>query len=299
MQLELNMILTPKAELHEIIPQITVHAFDLDDTSLNPNGQLPTQTARVWRELYEQGYTIVIQTGRPWLRVRPIIEDHALSEIVHAAICSNGVKIICPERHTYRRRLVLPREATAAVVDYARSFDLCLMTIGYDPQDPMRKIRKAERNLESLGLDFLRFIDLAPPPLVDDLLTTPENPSRILLFPHESQSLRHIEALRAAYPHLIDHPMPHYSPLHCFEVLPVGATKRDALGQLLHELGYSHSQVAAYGDSHNDREALECAGLPVVAIGRKTPNEIRRLARLTFPYNDGRGLPNFLREFFL
>lgn len=83
------------------------------------------------------------------------------------------------------------------------------------------------------------------------------------------------------------------------EVLPRGATKAHAILKIASELDIAPAQMIACGDSNNDQEMLELAGIPVVSRHPHTTREhILALAKLTFEWDDGRGLPRFLTQYF-
>ena len=81
------------------------------------------------------------------------------------------------------------------------------------------------------------------------------------------------------------------------EVLPVGASKGEAVARLLRDLGIRPEEVVALGDGENDVELLELAGVGV-AMGNASPAAVRA-AQHQVAANDADGWAEAVDRFVL
>lgn len=77
------------------LKNIKVVVSDLDGTLLNPQHRISDYTKSIFQELHNQGYLIVIATGRHHLDAMAIIEK---LEIPVYLVSSNGARVHSPER---------------------------------------------------------------------------------------------------------------------------------------------------------------------------------------------------------
>ncbi|MCB0669350.1 MAG: HAD hydrolase family protein [Saprospiraceae bacterium] len=77
-------------------------------------------------------------------------------------------------------------------------------------------------------------------------------------------------------------------------IIPPGASKGTGLMVALHELGYSHHNVVAFGDAENDRSLFEQAEVALAV--ENADASIKKLADIELEEPDGEGVANFMRK---
>lgn len=80
-----------------------------------------------------------------------------------------------------------------------------------------------------------------------------------------------------------------------FEVMPKGVNKGVALRELAHVMGISMSEVMAIGDSDNDSDMLQIAGMPVAM--QNGDDAVKHLAKFVTDTNDNDGVAKAIYRF--
>jgi len=258
-------------------------AIDVDGTLVGADG-LPSQRVKeVIARLREDGVTVVLATGRPFLVV-----DRTSESVggVDYLICSNGALTVRQTDGVVLRNLWLDDGIPEFVI---RKLRMILPGVGFALE--FQKGAKAEEGLRKR----------LPPSIplgrsVEDVLTLiPERgPVRKVLVFHDlyDDDLRPLVALtqevvgnRATVTH---------SGQPYAEVGPLGLHKAIALGALCADLNVAQADVVAFGDDVNDAEMLEWAGTGV-AVANAVP-EALAAADITTAANTDDGVALFLEE---
>ena len=224
--------------------------FDLDGTlardSLPP---LPEDTAAI-RRVRSLGHRVFLCTGRSMGFLYPAVLDIGFDGIVAGA----GAHIVVGDKLLYRRRVT--REQMLPLFDYYYSRSTLFVLEcesdkfygngGYPVQAPTAYQQVAERQ-----------------PPVEWFENHPVTKLTVI-GRLEEEAVRRMEGLR-----IIRHP--DYA-----EMLPAGCSKADGMRRVLEEIGIPQQDSIAFGDSSNDLDMLEWAGLGI-AMGDAI-EEVRAVA---------------------
>lgn len=245
-------------------------ALDLDGTLLRSDKTVSLRSQRALAALRRRGVWVVICTGRPPRSAKAIAEQLGLASCV---IVYGGAAIFDFERNTALVRFDMTAHAARGVLHAIRAAFPRVM----------------------LGLETHHgfYLDSAYYARRDDGITPDGVHDDVGTFIHDTvtkvlirDGLHDARSLARALADL---------PVHCtwslydlLEVTAENVSKRRALQHLSEQLGIPASQVATFGDEHNDREMLAWAGQGV-AMGNAHP-DIKALADLITGSNDEDGV---------
>ncbi len=248
-------------------------ALDLDGTLLTSVKTITPRAKEVIGRLEQRGVRTILCTGRPPRTARTFARELKLTNL---AIVYNGGAVYDFDADTALHRFDMSAEvALAALERMQRAYSGIMCGIethhGWYIDEAHAKVRGL--TTEPTGVGNVRGF-------VQDAVTK-------LLFRHPRETA---EALSAS---LHDHPV------HCtwslpglLEVTARGVTKRRALEWVAHDMGVDASQVAAFGDEHNDKEMLEWAGKSVAMAN--AADEVKACAGQVTLSNDEDGVAEVL-----
>ncbi len=224
--------------------------FDLDGTlACNNQPPLPEDMAAV-RRVRALGNRVFLCTGRSMGFLYPAVLDIGFDGIVAGA----GAHIVVGDKLLYRRRVT--REQMLPLFDYYYDRPTLFVLEGETGQyygnggcsiqapagyQPVRERQPSPEWFDAHPITKLTVIGGL-----------------------DEEALRRMEGLR-----VIRHP--HYA-----EMVPAGCSKSDGMRRVLEEIGIPREDSIAFGDSPNDLDMLEWAGLGV-AMGNAIP-EVQAVA---------------------
>ena len=248
-------------------------ALDLDGTLLTSAKTITPRAKAVIGRLEGRGVRTILCTGRPPRTARTFARELKLTNL---AIVYNGGAVVDFDKDEALHRFDMPTKvALAALEEMQRAYPGIMCGIETHHGWYVDEAHAHARGLttEPTGVGNIRGF-------VRDAVTK-------LLFRHPTKSA---EALSKS---LHDHPV------HCtwslpglLEVTAKGVTKRRALEWVANDLGIDASQVAAFGDEHNDKEMLAWAGRSVAMAN--AADEIKACAGQVTLSNDEDGVAEVL-----
>jgi len=247
---------------------------DVDGTLLNSKQALTQPTERAVREAAAAGVLTVVATGKtrgPWSKeVLP-----RLGAPMPGIFCQGLLVYDADGEVIYSNPL--PDELAAEGIDFAKSRGVSLVAFCKD-----RILCEARDEQTDRVLDFGEPAPEAVGPM-KAVLGKVQMHKLILLGGPEIDELRpeaeaHF-AGRAALTTAIG---------GMLEILPLGASKGQAMGWLLNHMGVDAADVVAFGDGENDIEMLQAAGLGV-AMGQ-AGEKVSEVADATTLSNDEDGV---------
>jgi Cof subfamily protein (haloacid dehalogenase superfamily) len=254
-------------------------AFDLDDTLLQPSGELSTRSRDALTALHERGVIIALASGRMLPTMLPVAEALPFSP---AIVSYNGgqVNLTSDTPPLYHRPV--PAAMAARVLDYALErqlhlhfyYDNRLFTTDIDDWKARIYREQTGAHLE-YEPDFNRFRGLEPtkmiivdePQMVEDMMAECS-----AMFGDEVTVTRS-------------------KPIY-LEFLHPGVNKGAGFEALCRRLEVPLQQTAAFGDSFNDIEMLQLAG-ESIAVENAIP-EVKAVATRICPSNAEDGVAQVL-----
>ena len=266
-------------------------AKDLDKSSLAANGCLPMETREAAHKVHAQGTKLVVATGRPWRRVKQLIEGLP----IHAAICNNGITIVDPATQEFIAWSQFERDITNQIVQFARKRELGILMMRYPRRgEAMRKDTFFEGPIDDRIRDLLTGFIHVEPIMTKDILSLPYLPCRLGLFPATEQAQEIYAELKLLlgedYWVLL-----YQSPAWMIEILPRHANKWWRLAQIAEKLGVEHHRILSFGDDVNDERMLQMTH--GVAM-HHAPEAVRLVAKEVVDYEDGLGVARALHRHF-
>jgi len=253
------------------MPEIRLITIDLDHTLLDAERRISERNRAALREAADRGVTVAIATGR----THESAEVYARDLGIDAPIISyNGAMIRKPGDPEPMRHLRLDADVAAEIVETLVHEMIDFLYFLDDRVYAAKFDRWARRYLERTGDraviagDMRRFAGSRPTKIL--MLGTPEQTrERLARF-----SERYGDRVYCTIS------LPEY-----MEILDPGATKATALRWLADHLGIPMEQTMALGDSLNDLEMVQAAGLGVFMP--RADEDLRRQADFVPSDQDG------------
>ena len=264
--------------------EIKVIISDLDGTLLNPNHEIGTYTKSVFQELYQQGYLIVIATGRHHLDAMPIVDTLGFPTYL---VTSNGARIHAPNRELLYAKNI-DSDAIKAVLSVERSAEITTVLF----KEEVWQTSKDNPKINS----FQTKMNYAPEIVDFDLL---EDYSGIkLFFTHDRHSVL-VELRDRIVTKYSHHFNPAFSLPHCLEFMHKSVDKSFAIQAILEKENYTLQQAISFGDGYNDEEMLKATAKGLL-MGNAPESLKTKLSHLeTIEPNSEDGVAKYLELNFL
>ena len=220
---------------------------DLDGTLFNEKSKISPYTADILRKATEQGYKIIIASGRHHADVNYIIQDFL--KIPAYGISANGSSVISPEgemviKHRMREDLVkklvtleVPKDVYIHLYKGEKWF--C------NSYDEGSVVHQAMSGFMFEVVDYNDFNDFS-------------DCSKICFIARSEEGIKYMER---TVNQMKDPDLSFFFTMaRCFEAMDIKADKALALSAVLQKEGISKGNVFAFGDGMNDKEMLSLAG---------------------------------------
>ncbi|MCL6635607.1 MAG: Cof-type HAD-IIB family hydrolase [Peptococcaceae bacterium] len=258
-------------------------AVDLDDTLLDRNLQLTEPVRRAVAAVRAAGVHFTISTGRMFRSAARLAGELGIDLPLityQGALVKNSLSgEVLIDRPL---PLAYAREVIAAVHDKGYHLNAYLddrLLVERDTPEGRRYAEVAGVEMEVVG-DFLEYLD--------------RDPTKVLVIAAEPQLDALAAEMAPVYGNLL-HIVK--SKPHFLEFSHLEATKGHALAALAAAFGVPREAVLAVGDSYNDLEMLEFAGLGVAVANAR--EEVKRKAGYVTKASYGEGVVEALNKFVL
>lgn len=245
-------------------------AFDLDQTIVTSDHQLPVTIRDAIFRAREAGHLVAVLTGRPHATALPILEQLQVSS--HYSVNHGALVFGEPEKVLRRVRLpwsdvmkVLDPELVVDGLEYSCVIDDTLYV--RQPDDTRWKwAHTNNRRVDAFSFELNRDADKV-------VFSSDSDP----FHPESTELLSLAEMLEneilARHPHLVTYLWNN----GYLEVTSQGSDKGSALSLLASELGVDQADTVAFGDGLNDLTMLEWAGHSV-AVGPHAHTRVQAVA---------------------
>lgn len=262
-------------------------AIDLDDTLLSDDLKISPQTIKAIQETIEKGVTVTLATGRMYKSAVQYAEEIELNVPI---ITYQGayVKNIGDGEVLYERKLSF--EASIDIISKLKERGEKNIQIYLDDE-----LYADKENMYVTEYGRVTNVNYH---IVDDLITFIANskvlPLKILVIDEPSEIKHMYKEFNQIYNEEINITI---SKPHFLEFSHKEATKGQAIKYLADKLGISLEQVIAIGDSYNDLDMIQVAGLGVVM--ENGYDEVKKYANYITKTNNDHGVFEVLSKFIL
>jgi len=258
-------------------------AIDIDDTLLTDDGRITDATRAALAEAVKRGVTVTLATGRMFASASRIAEQIGLNVPI---ITYQGALVKTPFDGNVLYERNVPADASREILDYCRRNGLHLQLYTEDELYAAEDNDKVREYAERSDVPYRVEPDL------DKLIDRPQ--SKMLIIGDPDKLDRIADELRPVYKGRvhITKSKPNY-----LEFLHPEATKGHALAALARHVGCTMEQTIAVGDSWNDREMIEAAGLGV-AMGNAIES-LKAIAGFVTKTNNEDGVKHVIDTFIL
>ncbi|WP_281889740.1 Cof-type HAD-IIB family hydrolase [Paenibacillus sp. YYML68] len=258
-------------------------AIDIDDTLINDEKQVTAGTKQALAAAMEQGVVVTLATGRMYASAQAIAAQLGLN-VPLITYQGSLVKNALDGRVLYERSV--PSEAAKAIFDYCEREGLHLQTYLND------ELYVKEANERAEDYAALSRIPFKVYPSFSELAD--QSATKLLMIDEPDKLDRVAVELRELVGSAVHITK---SKPHFLEVVHAEATKGHALTHLADHFGFSVDQVIAIGDSWNDREMLETAGLGVAMAN--AVSSLKEIANYITLSNNEDGVKHVIDKFIL
>ncbi|MCG8401868.1 MAG: Cof-type HAD-IIB family hydrolase [Firmicutes bacterium] len=259
-------------------------ALDLDDTLLNSGLQIPERSRRAVQAAMQAGVRVTLATGRMYRSARPYAEQLGIRDYLITYQGALTRHSVTGETLFHRPVLLdLALDVISSVRRYRYHINVYLDDFLYVAE----RTREGELYAAHSGVPLAAVGDLAR-----FLRERNEDPTKVLVVAPEQRLDELAAEIRPVYGDRlhITKSKPYF-----LEFSHPDAHKGGSLAAIARHYGMGREEVIAVGDSYNDVEMLEYAGLGV-AVGNARPDIIRR-ADYVCPSNENCGVAEVVEKF--
>lgn len=263
--------------------KIKVIISDLDGTLLNPNHTISDYTKSIFTALHEQGYLIIVATGRHHLDAMAIVKN--LSFPIYL-VTSNGARI-----HAPNQELIYSKDINSDQIKAILDLDI-------DP-DISSIIFKEDFWYTSKTNEKLNAFqkEMSYPPKLVDYKKLDDFSGIKLFFNHDNH-----DKLLALHQKIQDNNtnlVSAFSLPTCLEFMDKNVDKSNAIAKILEIEGYTFDQTISFGDGFNDEKMLQSTkiGLIMDNAVESLKNKLSNLKVISSNADDG--VAHYLFENFL
>lgn len=259
-------------------------ALDLDGTLLTSERTISSNTLQLLEQLQQDGHKVVISTGRPVSGASCIADQLLLDQYEGFLMAYNGGVIQNWQNKDFVHSIFLSKDAIELANRYAKEsgFSIVCYYDKYIVSDSDMN-PYMEYSMKRNGLNFKKVNDF-----IEDV-TYPISKCMVIGKPEGLQLLeqRIISNNHSCF-------CVYRSEPYFLEVVPPGIDKAAGLKVLLNHLGFSQSQLIAFGDGYNDISMLRFAGIGVAMSN--AAEEVKAMADFIAPSNNEEGVFRALSE---
>ena len=231
--------------------------FDIDGTLEDQYGHIPKSASSCIRKLKEKGHMVCIASGRPMWQIHDQIRELGFDGYVASAGAYVEVN------HVVKKDIQMNRESFVQLAGYLEKHRTVFLVETTEASYMLQS--QYTRSKEFAGRDP-DFVEMEVPVLVKKLSEI-IGVKKILAFSDDLTK----EDLKMRWRGTFDITGISYTrgAKSGYEISMAGVNKAEAIGMVCRKLGVEKSRVIAVGDSDNDVEMLQIAGIGI-AVGNAT-----------------------------
>lgn len=255
--------------------------MDMDDTLLTSNNQISEGTHAYLMEKQRQGMRIILASGRPTAGMMMHAESLKLKDYGGFIVSYNGAIAIDTKNGKEILKQTIRKKDAHEIIDYCRSQQFFSLTYINDEiiYDSDHEYMNIESELTGLPMKKVQDIKEA---------ITDEVP-KLMGVDYEKNISKAQSSLEGAFNESVATTI---SKPYFLEFMNVNVSKGKTLKTLFNQINVDASEVIAFGDSFNDLDMLQYAGIGV-AMGNANET-IRNIADIVTDDHDSDGIPKAL-----
>jgi len=266
--------------------QYKLVAIDLDDTLLSDDLRISPQTIEAIREAVKRGVIVTLATGRMYQSAVQFAEEIGLDVPI---ITYQGayVKNIFSKEVVYERRM--PLESSITLINRLRASGKTFQIYLNDELYAEKYNQKVQKYCTVTKVNYHVVEDL-----IETITTLNVTPLKILVIDEPDEIKKMLKEYNELYNGEINITI---SKPTFLEFSHLEATKGQAIKHMAMQNGIAMEEVIAIGDSYNDRDMIELAGLGV-CMENGNP-DIQAIADYITKTNNDHGVYEVLQRFVL
>lgn len=261
--------------------------LDIDGTLTNSKKEISTETLQALLEIQEQGYHVVLASGRPTAGIRPFANQLQLAKFGNYILSYNGAKIINCKTDTIIYQKVLPKEIIPELYQEALKNQVGILSYENDgiiAGTSIDSYMEIESKINGIPIkeveNFPKYITFE----VNKCLMTGE--------PFKLEKVE--KKLKERFNGLVNI---FRSEPYFLELMPQNVDKAHSLSKLLGSLGLTAEEMICCGDGFNDVSMLEYAGLGVAMANAQ--DLVKNVSDYITRSNDDNGILHVINRFIL
>ncbi|KXS42895.1 MULTISPECIES: Cof-type HAD-IIB family hydrolase [unclassified Candidatus Frackibacter] len=259
-------------------------AIDMDDTLLSDEFRMPVAVKDAIAQAVAQGVIVTIATGRMYSSALPYVKDLGLDIPI---ITYNGALVKEAISGQIVNHRPVPSRIVKEIIDLADKEEWHLNLYLNDKLYVNKLGAESEFYEEIAGIEAL---------LIDDFLEVSSQPStKVLVISKDARQADEIsKVLQNKFSEELNITK---SKPRFIEIMQKGVSKGIALAELAADLGIKKSEIIAIGDSLNDLEMIQYAGLGVAVAN--AASEVKERADYITKSNEEAGVAEVIKKFVL
>lgn len=260
-----------------------VMAIDVDGTLVNSSRELTKEVREaLLRAQDEFGIRLILASGRPTPGLKSLVEELQMSRYSGYIMPYNGGEVYNCRAKEPIAAYLLPEGIATELHAFAQEHELTILT--YDHEHILSDHIDDPYLLKEVEITGMQ------PRLVENFpADVPERLPKCLIVgpPERIEALEAVARERFAGRVSVFRSAPYF-----LEIVPEGVHKAASIARLLERLDYDRSELIAIGDSYNDLEMIQFAGLGVAMANAQEP--IKACADYVTKSNDEHGVAHML-----
>lgn len=259
---------------------------DMDDTLLRDDHTVSERTQEAIIKAQEMGVKFVLASGRPTFAMREYAKQLKLDEFGSHILSYNGAVITCMKKNEEIYRNMLSSDRVHELVDLSKKYNMFIHTYVGDDIITAENSEYCDIEQKLTGMD-LKLVDCLKETVTEDVV-------KVLM----TQDPEHLKGVAGQLKetHGDDYSITISKP-YFLEFMPKGVDKGAGIDKLAEVLEIKAEEIIAIGDSYNDLEMLQYAGLGV-AVGNAKP-ELKEAANVVVASNMQDGVAEVIEKYIL
>lgn len=260
--------------------------LDMDDTLMTSSNELSPLTKSALLEIQQQGIQVILASGRPTNGMIDTAEELLLDQHDSMIISYNGARIFKMKDMSLVSETSLSKDQFDSCYNYCRSKGFFVLTyideqIVFEGEHPYMNVESELTGLPMKRVDNLKQFVQGPVP-------------KLMGIDYEENISKANQELKGTF---MDDIHVTTSKPFFLEFMAEGVSKGRALDSVARQLQISRDQIIAFGDSNNDKDMIDYAGLGV-AMGNAN-EAIKSAADIITGHHDEDGIASVLNQYIL